>query len=162
MKDRLSRWEAGVLGDKISNIATSEYSSWEIHVCVFNSLRLDDTYMSVKGVIISSGLLFIWQQTITWINAELSMGPLGTNLNVILIKMKEFSFKKMHLTISATILFTLQAVDFQLLCNSFFSSLIGQHWIGFVNHLWLRTFQWLRAKLQQLYCYYTGVTTVLC
>ena len=42
------------------------------------------------------------RQAITWTNAGiLLIGPLGTNLNEILIKIQTFSFTKMHLKISS-------------------------------------------------------------
>ena len=41
------------------------------------------------------------RQAITWTNTDLlSVGPLGTNLNEIWIKIKSFSFMKMHLKMS--------------------------------------------------------------
>ena len=57
-------------------------------------------YVSVNRVSIGSanGLLPIRRQAIIWTNAGLlSIGPLGTNFSEILIKIQNFSFKKMHL-----------------------------------------------------------------
>ena len=48
-----------------------------------------------------NGLQPVWRQTITWTNADvLSIGPLGTNFSEIRIKIKNFSFMKMHLKTS--------------------------------------------------------------
>ena len=42
------------------------------------------------------------RQVIIWTNAGISsIGPIGTNFNVILIAMHTFSFKKMHLMMSS-------------------------------------------------------------
>ena len=61
-------------------------------------------YASVDRVSIGSdnGLSPIWCQAIIWINAGiLSIGPLGTNFNAILLKVQNFAFRKMHLKISS-------------------------------------------------------------
>ena len=41
------------------------------------------------------------RQAINWTDAELLIGPLGTNLSETLIEIHAFSFKKMHLQMSA-------------------------------------------------------------
>ena len=54
---------------------------------------------SMNMVIISSGngLLPIWHQAITWTNADLLIiGPLGTNLIEIWMKIQNISISKMH------------------------------------------------------------------
>ena len=49
-----------------------------------------------------NGLSPIRRQAITWTNAHLlPIGPLGTNFNEIQIKIQNFSFKKVHLKMSA-------------------------------------------------------------
>ena len=59
-------------------------------------------YSSVNRVNTGSdnGLAPIRRQAIIWTNAGLlSIGPSGTNISEILIKIQNFSFKKMHLKI---------------------------------------------------------------
>ena len=40
----------------------------------------------------------LWHQAINWKNADLLIGPSGTNFKEILIKNEMFSLKKLHLT----------------------------------------------------------------
>ena len=64
------------------------------------SLRLSDTYASVNSIIIGSdnGLSPGQRQAIIWTNIGiLWIGPLGRNLNEILIAIHTFPFKKIHL-----------------------------------------------------------------
>ena len=50
----------------------------------------------------NNGLSPSRRQAIIWINAGILLnGPLGTNFNEILIEIPTFSFKKMHLKMSA-------------------------------------------------------------
>ena len=42
-----------------------------------------------------------WRQAIIWTNAEISIGPLGTNISEILIEIQTFSFTMMHLKLSS-------------------------------------------------------------
>ena len=49
-----------------------------------------------------NGLSSCRRQTIIWTNAGMSfIGPLGTNFSEILIEIRTFSFKKMHLKMSS-------------------------------------------------------------
>ena len=61
-------------------------------------------YASVNWVSIGSdnGLSPVWCQAITWTNAVLlSIRLLGTNFSEILIKIQNFTFRKMHLKVSS-------------------------------------------------------------
>ena len=58
------------------------------HICI-NKLNIIGS---------NNGLPPGWRQAIIWTNAGiLSIGPLGTNFDEILVKIHTFSFKKMHL-----------------------------------------------------------------
>ena len=63
------------------------------------------THICVSKVTIigsDNGLSPEWHQPIIWTNAGiLWIGPLGTNVNGILIGIQKFSFKKMHLKLSS-------------------------------------------------------------
>ena len=62
----------------------------------------------------SNGMASIRHQAITQTNVDLSyIGPLGTNLGEILIKIKQFSLKKMHLKTLSAKMFT---SSFRLQC----------------------------------------------
>ena len=62
------------------------------HICVGN--------LTIIGS--DNGLSPSWRQSIIWINAAiLLIGPIGTNLSEILIKICAFSFNKMHLKTSS-------------------------------------------------------------
>ena len=62
------------------------------HICV--------GYLTIIGS--DNGLSPGRRQAIIWINAEiLLIGPLGINFSEILIEIKTFSFKKMHLKVSS-------------------------------------------------------------
>ena len=79
------------------------------HVCInrlqwVNSSPSCAACASVNQVRIGSdnGLSPILRQAIIWTSAWLlSIGPLGTNLSEIVIKIQNFSFTKMHLKISS-------------------------------------------------------------
>ena len=78
------------------------------------------TYASVDWVIIGSGngLLPVWQQAITWTNADLlSNGPIETNFRENLIKIGWFLFKEIYLQMLFTELWTvyscLKVLSFQ-------------------------------------------------
>ena len=71
---------------------------------VFNSLRPKDAYMRGKLPIIGSdnGLSPDRRQAIIWTNAGLlSIGPLWTYFSQHVIKIKQFSLKKMHVKMSS-------------------------------------------------------------
>ena len=62
------------------------------HICIVNLTIIDS----------GNGLSPGWCHAIIWSNGGiLSIGPLGTNFNEILIKIQTFSFKKMHLKMSS-------------------------------------------------------------
>ena len=62
------------------------------HICVGKLTIIDS----------DNGLSPGRRQAIIWTNAEiLLIGPLGTNINEILISVQTFSFKKMHLKMSS-------------------------------------------------------------
>ena len=66
-----------------------------------NSLLPSDVYICIGKIIIigpDNGLLPGRRRAIIWTNAGiLTIGPLGTSLSEMLIKIYIFSFKKMHL-----------------------------------------------------------------
>ena len=103
---RLNKWlvnnqDAGDLGCHhihyditVMFLSTAVLTHWGrvMHICV------------VKQTIIGSynGLLPGWRQAIIYTNAGiLIIGPLGTNFSEILIGIKTFSLKKMHLKMSS-------------------------------------------------------------
>ena len=54
------------------------------------------------NIVSGHGLLPVWCQTITWTNDDLlSVGAMGTNLIEILVIIQQFSFKKIHMEMSA-------------------------------------------------------------
>ena len=71
---------------------------WHIYASLsLNELILSDTYTSINKTIIDSenGLLHVQRQAITWPNDNsLSIGPAGTHLSEIWIKVQQFSLKK--------------------------------------------------------------------
>ena len=70
-----------------------------------NGNKKNNTHICVSKIIIigsDNGLSPGRRQAIIWTNAAiLVIGPLGTNFSEILIEIQTFSFKKMHLKMSA-------------------------------------------------------------
>ena len=63
-----------------------------MHICISKLTNIDS----------DNGLLPGQRQAIIWTNAGiLLIGTLGANFNAILIKIRIFSFKKMHLEMSS-------------------------------------------------------------
>ena len=74
------------------------------HGSYFNSSASSAKYMSQLTGVSDNGLSPIRRQAIIQANAGLlSIGPQGTNLSEILIKIQNFSFTKMYLKISSAI-----------------------------------------------------------
>ena len=75
-----------------SGINSLTHWGWVTHICI--------SEITIIGS--DNGLSPGRRQTIIWTNAGLSLiGPLGTNFNEILIEIHKFSFKKIHLKMSA-------------------------------------------------------------
>ena len=54
------------------------------------------------NIVLGHGLLPVWRQAITWTNDDLlSAGAVGTNLIEILIIIQQYSFKEIHMEMSA-------------------------------------------------------------
>ena len=63
-----------------------------MHICVSKQTSIGS----------DNGLSLGRRQAIIWTNAAiLLIGPLGTNINEILMKIHSFSFKKIHLKVSS-------------------------------------------------------------
>ena len=88
-------WHQGISSNSV------EYTLKCFHL--LNSSPPSAAYMSVNRVSTGSGngLSPLQRQAITWTNASLSIGLLGTNFSEILIGILSFSFKKMHLKLSS-------------------------------------------------------------
>ena len=72
--------------------SVNSHWAWVMHICVGN--------LTIIGS--DNGLSPGWRQAIIWTNAGiLLIGPIGTHLSEILIEILTFSFKKMHLNVSA-------------------------------------------------------------
>ena len=97
-----------ILSDEIRTVIRYHWRDDIMSICISKSTEFNVIYQflriyaSVNQVSIGSdnGLSPIRRQAIIWTNAVLlSIGPLGTHLSEILIKIQNFSLTKMHLKI---------------------------------------------------------------
>ena len=96
-------------------------SVMKVYILV-NSFRPSNAYMCQEG----SPSLPVQCQAIIWTNARLLLiGTLGTNFNEISIKIYTFSFKKMHLKMSAK--WRQFCLDLNMLTCNFVSSHISEN-----------------------------------
>ena len=83
------------------------FSKYDDHWCkvVINTFRQSNAHICISDLPVigsDNGLSPGQHQAIMWTNAGiLLIGPLGTNISDILIKIHTFSFKKMHLKMSS-------------------------------------------------------------
>ena len=87
-------WQVALSVQQLNKISQTGLTHWGrvTHICISKLIIIGS----------DSGLSPDRRQAIIWTNAWiLSIGPLGTNLNEILIEIHTFPFKKMHLKISS-------------------------------------------------------------
>ena len=80
-------WYWSIFISSIVEATLLTHWGWVVHRCIVNWTIIGSDYGLSPG----------WCQAINWTNAGISlMGPLGTNLNEIVIEIHTFSSKNMH------------------------------------------------------------------